>query len=136
MLPLLLPLLLHMLHLHLLLLLLRRQLLRLLLHRLLLPLLRLLLLQLLQLLLLCRPQPLLRLLHSRVNASRLVTPRMRVDGRRDKSSRSRSRFDPPRVETASSASSTASAYRARIITPDERGKIVDATSPLLTSGLR
>ena len=96
MLPLLLPRLLHVLHLHLLLLLLlQRQLLRLLLHRLLLPLLRLLLLQLLQLLLLCRPQPLLRLLHSRVNASRLVTPRMRVDGRRDKSSRSRSRFDPP-----------------------------------------
>ena len=95
MLPLLLPLLLHVLHLHLLLLMLRRQLLRLLLHRLLLPLLRLLLLQLLQLLLLYRPQPLLRLLHSRVNASRLVTPRMRVDGRRDKSSRSRSRFDPP-----------------------------------------
>ena len=50
---------------------------------------------LLQLLLLYRPQPLLRLLHSRMNASRLVTPRMRVDGRRDKSSRSRSRFDPP-----------------------------------------
>ena len=131
MLPLLLPLLLHVLRLHLLLLLLRRQLLRLLLHRPLLPLLRLLLLQLLY-----RPQPPLRLLHSRVNASRLVTPRKRVDGRRDKSSRSRSRFDPPRVAMASPASSTASACSARTITPDERGEIVDATSPLLTSGLR